>query len=81
MSQLEMLQGQPIRPLRRAEFNQLAELGAFQEERVELLYGQLIPMSPVGRAALHGPRAAQRAVRGQAGADADPHPDADRRIG
>ncbi|MGE0327404.1 MAG: Uma2 family endonuclease [Polyangiaceae bacterium] len=48
MSQLEVLQGQPIRPLRRAEFNQLAELGAFQEERVELLYGQLVPMSPVG---------------------------------
>lgn len=45
---MEALQGQPIRPLRRSEFNQLAELGAFDDERVELLYGQLVPMSPVG---------------------------------
>ncbi|MEZ4223597.1 MAG: Uma2 family endonuclease [Polyangiaceae bacterium] len=48
MSHLEALQGQPIRPLRRSEFNQLADLGAFEDERVELLYGQLVPMSPVG---------------------------------
>lgn len=35
-----------IRPLSRKEFVQLAELGAFEDERVELLFGVLVPMSP-----------------------------------
>jgi Uma2 family endonuclease len=38
------------RPLRRVEFEKLAELGAFDDERVELLYGSLIAMSPQGPA-------------------------------
>lgn len=37
-----------IRPLTRKEYHQLAELGAFEDEKVELLYGVLVPMSPVG---------------------------------
>jgi Uma2 family endonuclease len=37
-----------IRPLRRAEYDQLVELGAFQDERVELLDGVLVAMSPIG---------------------------------
>ncbi len=37
-----------IRPLRRKEYHQLADLGAFEDEKVELLYGVLVPMSPVG---------------------------------
>lgn len=35
-----------IRPLRRSEFERLAATGAFDEERVELLFGQLVAMSP-----------------------------------
>ncbi len=35
-----------IRPLRRSEFHRLAATGAFDEERVELLFGQLVAMSP-----------------------------------
>ncbi|HEY6726730.1 MAG TPA: Uma2 family endonuclease, partial [Polyangiaceae bacterium] len=37
-----------IRPLRRQEYDQLVALGAFVDERIELLEGQLVPMSPIG---------------------------------
>ncbi len=39
---------QRIRPLRRVEYDQLIELGAFQNERIELIEGLLVPMSPIG---------------------------------
>ncbi len=39
-----------IRPLRRVEFDHLVMLGVFRDERVELLEGALIEMSPVGPA-------------------------------
>lgn len=35
-----------IRPLKRAEFDRLVRLGAFEDEKVELLYGRLVRMSP-----------------------------------
>lgn len=37
------------RPLRRVEYERLAELGAFRDERIELVYGCLVEMSPQGR--------------------------------
>ena len=37
-----------IRPLRRAEYDQLVALGAFQDERIELIEGALVAMSPIG---------------------------------
>jgi len=37
-----------IRPLRRVEYDQLVALGAFQDERIELLDGELVAMSPIG---------------------------------
>ena len=39
-----------IRPLRRVEYEQLVELGAFRNERIELLEGALVAMSPIGAA-------------------------------
>ena len=39
-----------IRPLRRVEYDQLVALGAFQDERIELLDGELVAMSPIGAA-------------------------------
>lgn len=45
---LEALQGERTRPLKRSEYNQLGELGAFEDEKIELLYGVLVPMSPTG---------------------------------
>jgi hypothetical protein len=35
-----------LRPLRRGEYDRLVELGAFGDERVELLSGVLVRMSP-----------------------------------
>src|SRR5262249_61644787 len=37
-----------FRPLRRVEYDKLIELGAFQNEHIELLEGLLVPMSPIG---------------------------------
>jgi Uma2 family endonuclease len=37
-----------FRPLRRTEYDKLVELGAFGKERIELMYGVLVPMSPIG---------------------------------
>jgi len=37
-----------FRPLRRVEYDKLIELGAFQNEKIELLEGMLVPMSPIG---------------------------------
>ena len=37
-----------VRPLRRVEFEQLVETGAFADARVELLDGRLVEMSPQG---------------------------------
>jgi len=37
-----------IRPLRRVEYDQLVSLGVFEGERVELLEGALVAMSPIG---------------------------------
>ena len=37
-----------VRPLRRVEYDKLAELGVFEDERIELLEGALVYMSPIG---------------------------------
>jgi Uma2 family endonuclease len=37
-----------IRPLRRIEYDQLVALGVFEDERIELLDGLLVVMSPIG---------------------------------
>src|SRR3954471_11109316 len=36
------------RPLRRSEYDKLVALGVFEHERVELLEGELVAMSPIG---------------------------------
>lgn len=42
----ELLRPERPRPLKRVEFERLIEAGVFDDERVELLYGQLVAMSP-----------------------------------
>jgi Uma2 family endonuclease len=37
-----------IRPLRRVEYDQLIALGAFEDEKIELLDGEMVAMSPTG---------------------------------
>jgi Uma2 family endonuclease len=44
----DLLGSEPIRPLMRAEYDQLVEAGAFDEEHLELIEGRLVLMSPEG---------------------------------
>lgn len=44
------LDERPIRLLRRSEYDRLVSSGAFERERLELLYGQLVTMRPQGTA-------------------------------
>lgn len=39
-----------LRPLKRAEYDHLVSTGAFDNERLELLYGRLVAMTPQGHA-------------------------------
>jgi Uma2 family endonuclease len=43
-----MAMAEGFRPLRRVEYDRLVELGAFADERIELLEGALVEMSPIG---------------------------------
>lgn len=40
------IEHQPIRGLKRVEYDQLVKLGAFGDERVELVFGMVVAMSP-----------------------------------
>jgi len=42
------VRNQPLRRYTRAEYDALVEKGAFLHERIELIFGQLVQMSPVG---------------------------------
>ncbi len=39
--------GLPYRPLKRIEYDRLATLGFFEDEKVELLFGMVVPMAPI----------------------------------
>ena len=45
-----------IRPLRRIEYERLLHWGVFEDERVELLEGELVAMSPIGEPHNHAVR-------------------------
>ncbi len=45
-SPMDMMGNEPIRSLRRAEYDQLVATGCFEDERVELLFGLVVPMAP-----------------------------------
>jgi len=42
------LESLPPRKLKLVEYEQLVALGAFEDERVELVFGEILPMSPQG---------------------------------
>jgi Uma2 family endonuclease len=48
MVDLESLAPERIRPIRRVEYDRMVEMGLFVDERVELLAGVLVEMSPQG---------------------------------
>ncbi len=60
----ELLEPERIRPLTRREYDRMVDLGMFEDERIELLRGQLVTMSPQGspHSILTG-RLAQRLTR------------------
>ena len=37
-----------VRPLRREEYDRLVDLGAFEDEKLELLYGRIVHKAPQG---------------------------------
>ncbi len=45
---LDLLRPERIRPLKRAEYDKLVEAGVFEDEKIELLRGWLVAMSPQG---------------------------------
>lgn len=47
-SALSDLPPELYRPLKRSEFDELACHGSFEDERVELLYGSVVRMTPIG---------------------------------
>lgn len=46
-SPAEILATEPVRPLKRVEYERLATLGYFDDEKVELLFGVVVEMTPV----------------------------------
>ena len=48
MQPSDMLRLEPIRPIKVVDYLKLAEAGAFDNERVELLHGMVLTMAPVG---------------------------------
>ncbi|MGQ0506102.1 MAG: Uma2 family endonuclease [Myxococcaceae bacterium] len=50
MLDVEQLTPSRIRPLRRGEYDRLVVSGAFKNEKLELLYGRLVQVSPQGAA-------------------------------
>jgi Uma2 family endonuclease len=47
MTETPPIEHAPIRRLKRLEYEQLAKLGIFDRERVELVFGQVVTMSPI----------------------------------
>ena len=51
--ELENLGRLPLRRFTRTEYDRLVELGLFRDEKLELLHGVLVPMSPQGVSHAH----------------------------
>ncbi len=42
-----ILRSEPVRPLKRVEYDRLVAEGFFENENVELLFGMVVPMTPI----------------------------------
>ena len=60
-----VLRIEPTRPLKRVEYERLATLGYFDEEQVELLFGLVVPMTPIDPAHSESTTCAADALRRQ----------------
>ena len=69
----DIVPAERVRPLKRVEYERLAELGAFRDEKVELVYGRIVRMSPIGGPHRYGVRHLASilitALRGRAGVE------------
>jgi Uma2 family endonuclease len=57
----------PIRPLKRIEYERLAEQGFFEDEKVELLFGMVIPMAPLDPAHVQSTYLVRKALESSLG--------------
>ncbi|MCX5744003.1 MAG: Uma2 family endonuclease [Proteobacteria bacterium] len=48
MPAVHPIKNQPLKRYTRAEYDALVERGAFEDQRVELVFGQVVAMSPIG---------------------------------
>src|SRR5579871_2328001 len=46
----DQISPESVRPLRRSEYDRLVQWGVFGDEQLELLYGTIVAMSPIGTA-------------------------------
>jgi Uma2 family endonuclease len=65
--ELILSSNEPIRPLKRVEYMRLGTEGFFDDERVELLFGVVVPMSPVDPAHDESTFVVRRALERQLG--------------
>lgn len=65
-----ILRGEPFRPLKRVEYERLAAEGFFEDEKVELLFGMVVPMTPIDPAHSHSTYRVAQLLRRQVGARA-----------
>jgi Uma2 family endonuclease len=86
---LPTIDARSVRPIRRVEYDKLVEAGTFEGERVELLYGVVVRMSPIGPRhnysvqelnarfvrALHGRAVVRIQMSFAASDDSEPEPD------
>lgn len=47
MMSARAIEHQPVRGLKRTEYDRLVELGVFGDERVELVFGEVVALSPI----------------------------------
>jgi Uma2 family endonuclease len=62
-----ILRTEPVRPLKRVEYERLAAEGFFEDEQVELLFGMVVPMTPVDPAHPESVYRVRRALERQLG--------------
>lgn len=64
---------EPIRPLKRIEYDKLVAEGCFDDEKVELLFGFVVPMTPIDQAHVRSTYHVHRLLAQQLGERAEVH--------
>jgi len=67
---MSIFANQPVRRMTRAEYHRLGDAGFFGEEKVELLFGVVVEMTPIDRAHIASTNALRRLLEHRLGARA-----------